>query len=160
MSNENVQWINERFRSNLTEGDLSSVSDFLLFWSLFEKIACNRQANIGSLFEFAQNNEHRFNRELVNDTMTYFKDRYFENGTVTERFQYLRIQRQELSDFVVNTFQNETPLFLDILKTCLIIVYRFRNNLFHGEKNILKINTQDDNFKNSNNFLKHLLECQ
>lgn len=158
MPNENLQWINERFEANLTNDDLSVVNDFLLIWSLFEKIACNRQANIECLISFSEENETLFNSEIIEPIFDYFGNRYYNNGTETERFQYLRLPNQRLRTFVTNTFINEASSFLDKLKTCLLIVFRFRNNLFHGEKNILTINTQADNFSHANTLLKHLIE--
>ncbi len=40
---------------------------------------------------------------------------------------------------------------------CLIIVFRLRNNLFHGEKWSYHLRNQGDNFKYANNFLKSVM---
>jgi hypothetical protein len=39
-----------------------------------------------------------------------------------------------------------------------IIIYRYRNNLFHGIKDIPKIDAQIENFKNANSFLISFLD--
>jgi hypothetical protein len=45
------------------------------------------------------------------------------------------------------------------MKALLVIVYRLRNNLFHGEKWEGGISGQKDNFDNANRVLIAALEC-
>jgi uncharacterized membrane protein YecN with MAPEG domain len=45
-----------------------------------------------------------------------------------------------------------------VLLAILIIVFRYRNNLFHGEKSIYKLQNQIDNFRNANQFLMLFME--
>lgn len=158
MPNETLQWINEKFHSNLTNDDLNSVNDFLLLWSIFEKQACNNQGNIDCILRFVENNYERMDYDVINPIFHYFSNRYIQNGQITHRFQYLRLPNDRLHDFVSGTLMSQESTNLDKLKACLLIVFRFRNNLFHGEKNILTINNQIDNFSNSNELIKHLIE--
>ena len=46
----------------------------------------------------------------------------------------------------------------EILKALLYILYRFRNNLFHGEKEVVRLNGQIENFKVANDLLAKVLE--
>ena len=45
-----------------------------------------------------------------------------------------------------------------VLLAILMIVYRYRNNLFHGEKSIRDLPNQIDNFRNANQLLMVFME--
>ena len=47
----------------------------------------------------------------------------------------------------------------DIIKAIIMIIYRYRNNLFHGEKAIASLPIQKDNFIYANKFLIACLEA-
>ena len=46
----------------------------------------------------------------------------------------------------------------DIVFALLIIIFRLRNNLFHGEKWVYKLDDQVDNFRNANQVLAKFLD--
>jgi len=158
MPNTTLDWINERFHSSLTEENLNSVNDFLLLWSLFEKQICNNDANNNCLLRFAERDIDLFDIVVINRVYDYLRNRYIQNGHSTNRFQYLRLPNQRYIDYILETFLNPESTQTDKLKVSLLIIYRFRNNLFHGEKNILTIDSQTENFRHSNELLKNIIE--
>ena len=97
--------------------------------------------------------------EFVN----YFSNRYFDpTGQSPYSFEGLKF-RPSANDQVakaevtaVLTKNEQNPVM--VMKALLVICYRFRNNLFHGEKQLISLDEQIDNFIVANNILKLVLE--
>jgi len=64
-------------------------------------------------------------------------------------------QQAKIDVIQVLTKQQTEPK--EVLKALLFILYRFRNNLFHGNKEIINLNTQIDNFISANGILNEVL---
>lgn len=45
------EWINNRFVTNFSENDLSSIKDFSLIWNVFENIVCDNNCSFNRLSE-------------------------------------------------------------------------------------------------------------
>ena len=59
---------------------------------------------------------------------------------------------------IVDTFNNSSPKLENIILSIGYIVYRLRNNLFHGLKPFTTLKGQNKNFKMSNNFLIEFID--
>ncbi|MDM1514649.1 hypothetical protein, partial [Myroides odoratimimus] len=100
--------------------------------------------------------------------LEYFKNRYVnqEDNTINERFSFLHFRKKDREDFVTEVLLNnenilnyiETNTQYKVVLAISIIVYRFRNNLFHGVKNIQHIDQQEENFVTANDFLRTIIE--
>jgi hypothetical protein len=53
---------------------------------------------------------------------------------------------------------NENVDRSDLASALLLIVYRYRNNLFHGEKWLYQMRDQNDNFAQANSVLMRAIE--
>jgi len=151
-----TDWINQRFGTNFTEEDLLNVKNFALIWNVFESTTCANNFTINRIEQRIE--ERNIDIDIFAETIAYFKDRYVTNGTFNERFAHLNFRandRQPLVEDVLLEF-NTTPN--DVILAIIIIVYRFRNNLFHGNKNIQEIDGQNENFLNANAFLSRLID--
>ena len=43
------EWINNRYNTNFTDDDLSSVKDFSLIWNVFENVVCQNSFALQSI---------------------------------------------------------------------------------------------------------------
>jgi hypothetical protein len=150
------QWLNNRYGTNFSEEDLKNIRDFSLIWNIFEDNLCGNNFSIPSFHQDLENRNIDIN--LFSNHLTYFQNRYTENGTFTNRFSFLNFRpndRQQLVEGVLlGTDTNPNNVILAIA----IIVYRFRNNLFHGLKEIQYIDQQNQNFEIANSFLSTLID--
>lgn len=149
------EWINDRFGTNFSEVDLSSVKDFSLIWNVFENVVCQNNFSISRTEEVIKNS--LIDSTEFNSYLEYFKNRYVSNGTFTNRFQYLHFRNNDRRNLVEDVLLGNNTKNNDIILALLIIVYRYRNNLFHGIKRIQEIDKQRENFENANGVLKTLL---
>jgi len=150
-----TNWINNRFGTNFTENDLNHIKDFSLLWNIFENIVCNNNCNITLLRTQLENKT--FNLSNFQANISYFQNRYVTNNEINERFEHLNINNVELKELVKNVLLGNSKNVSEIVFALSIIVYRYRNNLFHGVKNIATINEQNDNFLNANQVLISIL---
>ena len=67
-------------------------------------------------------------------------------------------KKPDKKELVQEVLESDNPSKQNIIKALLIIVYRLRNNLFHGKKRLETLNTQIDNFKITNKLLATVIE--
>lgn len=85
------------------------------------------------------------------------KQRFVTNGNLNPRFPYLHFRQNDRRSLVEDVLLGINTNNNDIILALIIIVYRYRNNLFHGLKNMQEIDQQKENFDNANNVLKIFL---
>ena len=159
-----LEWINQFFDNAVdlqqNEG-LERIKNFALFWNMFEKFACNNFANVPSIEEFVIRLSERteITIDFVNPYIEYFIDRYTQNETINiEGLQF----RNNPADVrakgkVVEVLFRNVVTPKEILEALLLILLRFRNNLFHGNKQIIYLDTQVTNFTLANKLLAQVL---
>lgn len=155
----------------ICEKKLSSVLPFCLMWNLFESKFCNKDAN-STKIKKAVTTLHSSNKLMKEDFvhyLEYFQNRYLEpplydhtntfNDCHTNTlFKDLKIRgkdNQELVESVLIGKKTDCTLLLSAL---LIIVYRFRCHLFHGEKEVSTLHSQNENFNVANHLLAKVLD--
>jgi len=163
---DELKWIMDFFGNGVdlkTEG-IDRVRNFSLLWNLFETYACNKRADINSISQAVDNINERepITSELISDHIDYFSNRYFnKDGTPKEIFEGLKFRQgqndQAAKQQVNNTLTRVQDKPVENLKSLLFILYRFRNNLFHGEKEVIHLNGQIDNFIIANDLLTKVL---
>lgn len=154
------QWLSNFIRVELDNEIKERVKNFAILWNLFETFTCNKNADIPKIMAAVDGLDamEPITNIFTDTYLAYFGDRYFLNGQPTEHFQHLNITNVNYSAKVqmVLTRQETDPK--EILKALLIIVYRYRNNLFHGEKNVAKLDGQIENFSFANNLIIDILD--
>lgn len=157
-----IDWIRQYAPGycELSEDERNAITQFLFLWSLFEARALNTRANTNAIVEASkkwadngQLTEKTFEREL-----SYFQDRYYTDNGFTDHFDNLHLRQNDAPDLVARFLRNECAGLADVAAALLIIVYRFRNNLFHGVKWAYEIQGQLDNFNHANSVLMQAIE--
>ena len=149
------EWINNKFGTDFTENDLLSIKDFSLIWNVFENMVCNNNCSVVQLANRLQPVHFELNK--FSDSLEYFKNRYVTNGETNERFEHLNFRQNDRRNLVESVLLENDVEVSNIVLALSIIVYRYRNNLFHGLKEMQYIDQQRDNFENANAILIGIL---
>jgi len=154
-----IQWINEKIINseinNIDKDDIDAIRDFTLLWNLFEALCCNKFADMNIIYRLINDKIELFNEIDYQDIFDYFYNRY-ENDI--NKFNKLNIRSRDQRILVEKVLNNEYEDKENRLKFIMVIIYRYRNNLFHGEKNMAHIRYQKENFEKTNEFLMYFIE--
>jgi hypothetical protein len=146
--------------NELPEEDRLAIMHFSFLWSFFEAEALKTNASATAILAIVHEwaDQGRLNDAAFAESLGYFKARYFKNGTATQHFQGLSLRKNDIPSLVEAVLRGENTKPADIVSALLIIVYRLRNNLFHGVKWVYGISGQLDNFTHANTALMSALE--
>ncbi|MEH6662935.1 MAG: hypothetical protein V7679_14915 [Parasphingorhabdus sp.] len=149
--------------TNLSADERQAIHDFSLLWSLFEARVLNNNANIPRIRQRvaeAANLGAEIDAAALQESLAYFSARYYTNGNFNHHFEQLRFQNGQNggraeAEAVLNGTQTTAP---EVLTALLAIIYRLRNNLFHGEKWTYCFKDQLDNFTHASLVLMRTIE--
>lgn len=156
-----TQWINKKFSASLTDKDYNCVTEFLLLWNLFEDRLFENDFKEDKAKPYITNNIKKLDHDICNKVFEYFKARYthVESGLIIyPLFEKLNIRSRDKKEFVERTLVADSPSMEDKIFASIIIIFRYRNNLFHGLKDVTQINYQQSNFITANKMLKTFIE--
>lgn len=153
---KDIKWLNEYLGIELHSSKIISGLTFSLMWSLFENKVCNTNFNLNDV-----KNEieiHGIAPDIFQDEINFFKLKkqnysgdYYQYGlTLPNNNQF----RQLVIDLLEENPQNDE----DKICGLIYIIFRLRNNLFHGNKEITNMEYNEDNFENSNSVIQKFLE--
>lgn len=152
---DTLEFINKTYGVNYQESELNCIMKFSLLWNVFEGKKFNSSFNI-TKFEGKINNL-TIDVSKFDSPLKYFRKRYVENEQTNTLFNNLNFRANDKKDLVRDVLlgveNNPNKMVLAIG----IIVYRIRNNFFHGLKDIVHMNGQKENFKMANLVLKNLI---
>jgi len=136
------------------------IQNFSLMWSLFESKLLNRNASLRMIYDVVSDwKENNTYQEIsINECFDYFQNRYITNGKINSTFSNLRFQSGEFTNKVIIILINGNQNYYDSIFAVLAIIYRLRNNFFHGEKWAYSFSNQYNNFNYSNLFLIEILK--
>lgn len=157
-----INWLQEKapgFR-DLTGDERSAIMHFSLLWSLFEARALDTHGNAKTILAVAEQwaNTGLLTNESFNPELAYFRNRYYVNGGFTCHFDSLNFGGADKQDLVKRVLKNGAADLAEVAAALLIIVYRFRNNFFHGVKWAYEIHGQFENFSHANSVLMQAIE--
>jgi len=148
--------IDEYLCISLHTGNNDAFWDFVILWNLFE----SRLFGSGYSPKKITALSLKVPSEVIQKTLFYFKGRYVEKGLLNRRYELLRLRgetdKQPLVEDVLLGKQTAEDAQIEAI---IIIIGRYRNNLFHGLKEISSIDLQKENFDIANEFLMTVLEC-
>lgn len=154
------QWITDLIQVQLNDEIVKRIKNFTLLWNLYETFGCSRNANLTAISNNIDAIENRDPIDLLPLQVfkDYFSQRYFNpDNSPAVRFTRLEFSSQNIETMVANEL-TQGGLSLNTLKAMLYIVYRFRNNLFHGNKIVVHLNGQIENFTHANELLTMVLD--
>lgn len=147
--------------ADLGQAEREAISHFTLLWSAMEGRVLQTNANPTSLVDavkaMAQNGQ--LNVDAYLDSLTYFRDRYFQDGGFTYHFGQLLFRSRDRRLLVEAVLCGKDSDPVSVVAALLLIVYRLRNNLFHGAKWAYGIRGQQANFTHGAEVLMRVLEA-
>jgi len=156
------KWLKEKLPgyAALPSADRDAITIFALLWSLFEARLMKAEANAGQIAKAVEQWEAdgTLGAELYDGELAYFRDRYFQNGEFTFHFENLKLRKSDMPDLITAGVRGDAASPRERVLTVLLIVWRLRNNLFHGEKWAYELQGQLDNFTHANAVLMRILE--
>jgi hypothetical protein len=160
-----IEWLCDKSISfkELAPHDQGTIMHFTLLWSYFEDQALDNSASLRKIVDFARRVEGlgRLKPVAFEEDFAYFQDRYFQNGDFTWHFDGLFHQHQDKQalDLVRAVLSCKNTNNGDRIAAFLLIIYRLRNRLMHGDKWDEDLGGQIDNFTHANNVLMKTLDA-
>ena len=141
--------------TDIDSSEYVEARNFLFIWGLFESRFFPRKNS----FQFANvlSNTSKFtniNTALLDRVFAFLTNRYMNNNGF---FNALKLSKKQKS-FVSQTLSEANCPPVDKVAATIFIIYRYRNNLFHGNKDILSIPSKKEIFEYANDFLLSCLE--
>jgi hypothetical protein len=146
--------------NDLSREEHDAILHFALLWSLFEAEVLDTRACAKSIVKVSKHwrSAGLLKAALFNTPLIYFQNRYFQNAAFTHHYVDLHLRSNDNPQMVEAVLKGESDDLGDIAAALLIIVYRLRNNLFHGLKWAYGIQGQLGNFTNANALLMIAIE--
>lgn len=153
-------WIQQNIRhsAQLEPNTLEAVSDFTLMWSIFEASEAHDENVVAQIRALSKRVARDMPSNAIDSQLSYWSKRYIhESGEPTEPFHYLYFREDSQTKKSLDVLRNKETSFEDKIEVCLLIVYRYRNNLFHGIKDITLLNAQVENLRNAIELLQTIM---
>jgi hypothetical protein len=138
---------------------LLEISNFNWLWPIFESKCCNGNACKTSIVKFCSEYADQYKIDDFDTELGYFRDRYrSENAEATGHLDKLLSHHgQNLKESILAGLCEQAEPDSK-MKALVLIVYRLRNNLFHGTKGGLGFTDQLDNFVHANRVLIEIIK--
>lgn len=143
----------------LGEAERQAILHFALLWSFFEARAMHTSGSSKRIRKLA-NSWGSSGQIDLNDfaaPLEYFRQRYSDNGQPTAYFSSLYLRKSDSPGLVQAVLRGDSATPAETLAALLIVVFRLRNNLFHGTKWAYGIQDQLANFEYANAVLMNAL---
>lgn len=147
--------------STFDAAEKAAIQHFTFLWSIYENRLLGGKA-------FPNTISKRVHQDIVANLLDpedfrapleYFAARYLDHaGKFNDNFADLRINPDDGADLVKRVLLGHAHEFSEIVTALLLIVYRLRNNLFHGNKWDYGLIGQQHNFENANDILMACME--
>lgn len=157
-----LEWLAQRDDGlgHVPAEDQQEMMDFMMLWSYFEARFLDTKANPETIQNFADHLEQAdlIQIDQLGESLDYLRNRYVEAGELSGRFEGLHLRKYDNVDTVKTVLLGIEHSPKAVLVCCLTIVFRYRNNLFHGLKWAYGLRDQRENFKVANRILINTAE--
>jgi len=141
--------------AQLADHERTEILHFALLWSFFEAkvLRTNASSNriLAIVHEWAA--EGKLDAAIFSDELFYFRHRYAVGENAESYLNGLNLRANDNPEMVNAVLRGQNTDAADSVSAILIIVYRLRNNLFHGNKWEYEIQGQFSNFQYANRAL-------
>lgn len=153
------EWMAGVFRDSdqLDDLTLEVVAEFTLYWGVFEGVECQNRGGHSRFQGFATQVVSKITDGDLDGLLAYWVDRYTNSGSTNTLFERLNFRPNDKKDLVQKVLLGEERCSEQKILALLIIVYRLRNNLFHGLKKIDRLNEQQKNLNHACLVLQKLM---
>jgi hypothetical protein len=158
-------WIaqNTEGGTHLSPQAQQAVSSFTTMWNFFESTLCDNRASIAA-FERAVDRYHptqvsEATAQALKACLTFWRFRYRTSDGFSPRFDGLYFRQGDRRAHVEEVLSGKADDPKAELLALMIIVYRLRNNLFHGLKTLEMLNDQVENLTNASRCLSAIMEA-
>jgi hypothetical protein len=159
---EITDWLRARVRgfAQLEKPELDAISDFALLWGLFESRILNKRGNATAIRNAVNQWQAQgiLDDTIIDDELAYFQQRYFDGQEFTHHYYGLLLRDSDHIPLVKRVLSGVEADTAARVSGALIVVLRYRNNLFHGEKWEDVLAGQLDNFTNANRILRKIVD--
>jgi len=142
---------------------IEEVRNFALLWNMFEDQIFGNSMNKTKIDEMNDKISKAISEIVVEKTFQFFSDRYTNENDGRSKFDGLKLDkknfcsRDEIED-IYGKLKLKDCDKKEKTRIILYILYRLRNNLFHGEKEAREFYSQNEMFKVCNDFIIECLE--
>lgn len=159
-----IEWLKrDRGYYEFDPEKLANIFYFSLIWNLFEKAieeVRGKGISIKNSPHITQKYSSRIKPEILQICWEHFWKRYIEGGQPKTVFNDFIFNAGDNKAQVIKTLQADNPTEEEKLEAILRIIFRLRNNLYHGEKEVEKLYEQNENFKYANQLLMAILDAE
>lgn len=156
---EILDWLCQRDDGlgHLTDKERESIINFALLWMYFEARLVHTEANADTLMDLVDRLEKAVSLDVqsVSRCYDYFRKRYWNGGAPSDYFTGLRMTGK-LAGEVLPRLENPANARGKLI-ACLLIILRYRNNLFHGNKWLYGLAGQQQNFVHATQLLMEVI---
>lgn len=144
----------------LSSGEKNVIMQFALLWSFFEAKVLSTNGSARVIADVVRSWAERglLTAGAFEGPLAYFRNRYCDAGEFTYYFEHLYFRSRDNRDLVEKVIRGLSENPVEITTALLIIVYRLRNNLFHGLKWAYDIQGQKLNFMHANAVLMQAID--
>lgn len=155
---DELRWIKDHYNVTLSFETHPHVFSFSILWNIFEREKCNNCFNPQSFRNILQGKDLSGISIATDSILNIYRKRYVHNGQLNNVFQTLKLRNSDFPDLVRSVLLGNAN-DLEYKVFCItIIISRFRNNLFHGLKELNEIFTQEHLFEKNNLYISKLIE--
>jgi hypothetical protein len=146
--------------SQVEQAESSIIMQFSLLWSLFESRVLDTRASAKGISAVSRqwSEAGLLYKESFSEPLSFFRNRYTSGKSFTHHFHDLHFRGNDDKEIVERVLLNNHESPCNQATAVLLIVYRLRNNLFHGVKWAYNLQGQYDNFYYANMTLMTAVE--
>jgi hypothetical protein len=158
-----ISWAKEKLwdAPSLEDGTVDCVAGFTILWNVFEGCLCDNHANIRTFNNITvcltSTSELR---QAIDESISYYNSRYVDGDKMKSLFDDLNFRKNDRKNFVANVLRGNGSELSDKVLALLIIVYRIRCNIFHGEKPATTWHSQTENISKASRILSIIIKAK
>lgn len=152
-------WLSTYLETPINADEIQQVLSFCLIWNLFESKVCGCSANPTKIMDaVASLPSEKKQVTHFQISLDFFRSRYFPNGHEDPRFTDLNFRSADNECLARSVLNGSSSDPTAVIQCLLLVVWRLRNNLFHGMKDLSHLTDQNENFEHANKILTSFLD--
>lgn len=159
-----IKWLAENTHggTNLSLDGRESIASFTLMWSFFESALCENHVKVEALKRVSERLEPELvppeTNQVLEDCLKFWQFRYLTSNGFSDHFEGLNFRNNDNRAHVESVLKGDLNHPREKLLALMIIVFRMRNNLFHGLKSLEMLNDQAENLATASRCIAAILE--